>query len=36
MGDHLISLCTVELLQWGQNFFNSSLSLVLRRFFWVV
>jgi hypothetical protein len=33
---HLISLWTVELLQWGQNFFNSSRSLVLRRFFWVV
>ncbi len=34
--DHLISLCTVALLQWGQNFFSSSRSVVLRRFFWVV
>jgi len=33
---HLISLCTVEELQCGQNFLSSSRSVVLRRFFWVV
>jgi hypothetical protein len=34
--DHLISLWTVDLLQWGQNFFSSSRSVVFRRFFSVV
>ena len=35
-GTHLISLWTVCLLQWQQNFFTSSRSDVLRRFFWDV
>jgi hypothetical protein len=34
--DHLISLWTVDLLQWGQNFFSSIRSVVFRRFFSVV
>ena len=35
-GNHFVSLCTVCLLQWGQNFFTSSRPVVLRRFFWDV
>jgi hypothetical protein len=35
-GNHLISLWGVDLLQWGQNFLISSLSVVFRRFFSVV
>jgi hypothetical protein len=34
--DHLISLWGVDLLQWGQNFLISSLSVVFLRFFSVV
>jgi hypothetical protein len=34
--NHLISLWAVDLLQCGQNFFNSSRSVVFRRFFSVV
>jgi hypothetical protein len=33
---HLISLWSVDLLQWGQNFLISSRSVVFRRFFSVV
>jgi hypothetical protein len=33
---HLISLWTVDLLQWGQNFLISSRSVVFLRFFSVV
>jgi len=34
--NHLISLWAVDLLQWVQNFFSSSRSVVFRRFFSVV